>query len=108
MKAECKNSPFTLTDIEIQVALDNLERGMLAVMGGEVIAKWVKNNKQGIEHIFASLDECCISFKDEKTAKDFITTLQKVKFNTTQDLTQYVSFIKPKNNDKTLLIFRWD
>ena len=108
MAAEVKPIPLTLREIEIQIAVENLNRGMLAVMGGEIIAEWILKNKNKVVHIFTNLDECCIQFKDAKGARDFMLTLSKVKFNKTEDLTKYVKWGKPKDSESSLLIFRWE
>ena len=108
MSPEVKNSPFTIRDIQIQVALDNLERSMLAIMGGDTIAKWVRANKQKITTIFCSLEEACIGFTDKKSAAEFVAALNKIYLNEKETIVKFATWVKPKNSSDYILIFRWD
>lgn len=108
MKVGVVNSPMSLQEIEIQVAFDNLKTGMLAVMGGEIVARWVDRNRSKIKHIFCSLNECYIEFTDKKSAVEFLTMLAKHKLGSEQDLSKYATWIKPKNTSVYILNFRWE
>lgn len=103
-----KAIPLTLSEMEIIIAVQNLERGMLAIIGGEDVGKWVKAHKRDVVHIFANLDECVIQLRDGKATQAFLEFMGKKRFNGTQSLADYVKQIKPKDQDEPLLIFRWD
>lgn len=93
---------YTLRDLEIQVAFDNLKTGMMAAMGGDFIARWVDKNRDKIEHIFCSLDECYIQLKGKNEAAEFAKILEKA------GLAKFTCWVKPKNHRSYLLKFRWD
>ena len=102
MSINQRESTNTLSDMQVLIACEYLKKGILALVGGEKLAKWLRGHIDDIKSVFGGDDRVYIRLTSPEMAKEL------VEFITKEKIGDEVEWVKFKGDDGWYLMLWWD